>query len=70
MSFVMPEIIVRKLVDYGIKKLRANKPAFDDLFDGFTQDELNTDYGPAYREEIWKWFSTIASLTEKCKLLM
>jgi hypothetical protein len=58
MSFVMPEIVVRKLIDYGIKKLRADKPAFDDLFCGFTQDELNADYGLAYREEIWKWFST------------
>lgn len=58
MPFVMPEIIVRKVIDYGIKQLRANKPAFDDLFSQFLQDELNSEYGEAYREEIWTWFST------------
>lgn len=58
MSFVMPEIVVRKLIDHGIKQLRRNKPAFDDLFDQFTQDELGKDYGLNYREEIWTWFST------------
>jgi hypothetical protein len=54
----MPEIVVRKVIDSGIKKLRANKPAFDDLFCQFLQDELGVDYGERYREEIWTWFST------------
>lgn len=58
MSFVMPEIVVRKLIDSGIKKLRANKPAFDNLFCTFVQDELAADYGQAYRDSIWQWFST------------
>lgn len=58
MGFTMPEIVVRKLIDHGIKKLRTNKPAFDDLFSAFTEDELNSEYGEAYREKIWQWFST------------
>lgn len=58
MSFVMPEIIVRKIIDHGIKKLRLNKPAFDDLFCTFVQDELKSEYGEAYRDQIWQWFST------------
>lgn len=58
MPFVMPEIVVRKLIDFGIKELRANKPAFDDLFAMFVQDELDEDYGEKYREQIWEWFST------------
>jgi|ERR1051325_401074 hypothetical protein len=58
MAFVMPEIVVRKMVDQGIKDLRANKKAFDDLFCQFVQDELGRDYGPEYREQIWEWFST------------
>jgi hypothetical protein len=54
----MPEIVIRKVVDYGIKQLRANKPAFDDLFSEFLQDELGVDYGEAYRDKIWTWFSS------------
>lgn len=58
MSFVMPEIVVRKVIDHGIKELRANKRAFYDLFYQFVQDELGVDYGPEYRDQIWEWFTT------------
>lgn len=58
MSFVMPEIVVEKLIQYGIKTLRSDKAAFYDLFCQFKQDELNDDYGPQYLDDIWKWFST------------
>lgn len=58
MSWVMPEIVIEKVLEYGIKRLRADKVAFYDLFAQFTQDELNNDYGPKYLDEIWKWFST------------
>lgn len=58
MSFVMPEIVVQKVLEHGIKRLRANKAEFYDLFCQFTQDELNEDYGPKYLDEVWKWFST------------
>jgi hypothetical protein len=58
MSFVMPEIVVQKVLDFGIKQLRSNKAEFYDLFAQFTQDELNLDYGPQYLDDIWKWFST------------
>ena len=58
MSFVMPEIVVQKVLEYGIKRLRANKAEFYDLFAQFTQDELTQDYGDKYLDEVWKWFST------------
>lgn len=58
MAFVMPEIVVQKVLEYGIKRLRANKAEFYDLFCQFTQDELAQDYGEKYLDEIWKWFST------------
>lgn len=54
----MPEVVVQKIIDYGVKELRKDRQAFDDLFCQFTQDELGQDYGNNYREEIWKWFST------------
>jgi len=58
MGFIFPEVVVRRLIDLGIKELRANKPAFDDLFAQFDNPELNSDFGPNYREQIWEWFST------------
>jgi hypothetical protein len=58
MPFVLPEIVVRKVIDHGMKQLRTNKAAFDDLFCIFLQDELGVDYGEDYREQIWLWFST------------
>lgn len=58
MGFVMPEIVVQKVIDYGIKYLRANKAEFYDIFSQFTQDELNADYGEKYLDDVWKWFAT------------
>lgn len=58
MSFVMPEVVVQKVLAYGMKELRKDKAAFYDLFAQFTQDELGEDYGDKYLDEVWKWFST------------
>jgi hypothetical protein len=54
----MPEIVIQKVLDYGVKQLRANKTEFYDLFCQFVQDELADDYGPDYLDDIWNWFST------------
>lgn len=58
MSFVLPEVVVQRVLEHGVKSLRSNKAEFYDLFAQFTQDELNDDYGQKYLDEIWKWFST------------
>jgi len=58
MSWTMPEIIVRRVIDDGIKRLRKNKPAFVDIFADFAKHELSTEYGEAYIEQIWQWFAT------------
>lgn len=58
MSFTMPEIIVRNVINNGIKDLRLNKRAFEDIFDQFLQDDIGVDYGINYREQIWSWFTT------------
>lgn len=56
--FVMPEIVLQKVLSYGIKELRGNRDAFDDLFNQFIQDELAQDYGQNYLDQVWSWFST------------
>jgi len=58
MGFTLPEVAVRRVIDDGIKALRSNKPAFIDLFNEFAQDELVSEYGDAYVEQIYQWFAT------------
>lgn len=58
MPFVFPEVVVRRLIDLGVKELRTNRKAFDDLFLQFDDRELNPDFGPEYRNQIWEWFTT------------
>lgn len=56
MSFVMPEVVLQKVISYGFKQLRNNKAEFYDLFAQYDQDELGEDYGEKYIDDIWKWF--------------
>lgn len=58
MSFVLPEVVLNKVIDYGIKALRKDKAAFYELFAQYTEAEMSGDYGQKYLDEIWKWFST------------
>jgi len=58
MSFVMPEVAMTKLIDYGIKQLRKDRAAFESIFTQFTDSSLNNDYGQTYLDEIWLWFAT------------
>lgn len=58
MAWVLPEVTIQKVIGEGLRKLRANKPAFLDIFANYTHPELQADYGAQYREQIWEWFST------------
>jgi hypothetical protein len=58
MSWTLPEVAIRRVIADSFKKLRANKPAFLDIFEDFTKDELADEYGPDYVEQIWIWFTT------------
>jgi len=58
MSFTLPEVAIRRVIDDSFKKLRANKAAFTDLFADFAKDELADEYGEDYIEQIWIWFTT------------
>lgn len=58
MSFVIPEIVLQRILTIGIKELRKNKPAFYDIFCQYTQDEMAAEYGITYVDELWAWFST------------
>ena len=59
MAFVMPEIAMQRLLQYGIQELRKNKPAFDEIFSYQIGHPLIEDaYGQEYVDKIWTWFTT------------
>ncbi len=58
MSFTMPEVAIRRVINDSFKKLRLNKTAFTELFADFAKDELADEYGDDYIEQIWIWFTT------------
>ena len=58
MSFIMPEIVVQRVIQEGIKSLRANPDAFNDIFATLMCDEMNAAYGQAYIDKIRNWFFT------------
>ena len=58
MSFIMPEIVLQKMIKMGIKELRSNRSAFDDLFAQYIDPDLADDYGEDYLDKLWDWFST------------
>lgn len=58
MPFVMPEVIVQKLVQKGLQELKNDEAAFKDIFAMYLNEELNNDYGQAYIDKIHQWFMT------------
>jgi len=59
MAFVMPEIAVQRLIQYGISHLRSNRVAFDEIFCYLIGDGLvSQNYGQTYVDAIWQWFET------------
>jgi hypothetical protein len=56
MSFVMPEIVVQRVIQKGIKELRQNPDAFDQIFGQFLSQEMNADYGQKYINKVREWF--------------
>lgn len=57
MGWVMPEIVVQRVLQQGIKELRNNPDAFDSIFAQFLCDEMNYAYGQSYIESVKKWFN-------------
>lgn len=59
MAWVMPEIAVQRLVQYGIQQLRQDKAAFDEIFCyQRSHPMLMESYGENYVDKIWTWFTT------------
>lgn len=58
MSFIMPEVVVQRILQVGIKKLRDNPDAFNEIFSVYRDPEMDGDYGQAYVDKVRAWFTT------------
>lgn len=58
MSWVMPEVVIQRVIQKGIKNLREQPEAFNDIFGIYLEEEMNADYGQTYIDRIRTWFYT------------
>lgn len=59
MAYVMPEVAIQRIIQYGINQLRSNRVLFDEVFAYLVEHPLMTaSYGPNYLDKVWAWFST------------
>lgn len=58
MGWVLPEIVIQKIISNGLSALRKDRAEFDDIFCQLVSSDLEKDYGNKYLDEMWKWFST------------
>lgn len=54
----MAEVAVQRVIQTGIKNLKSNPDAFDEIFAIYKDPEMNADYGQAYIDQIKNWFNT------------
>jgi hypothetical protein len=60
MAFVMPEIALQRMIQIGLKNLKADREAFDCIFAQFLAPELEASYGQAHIDSIYNWFTGTA----------
>jgi hypothetical protein len=58
MAFVMPEIGLQRMIQIGLKNLRADREAFDCIFAQFLCPEMEASYGQAHIDKIYNWFTS------------
>jgi len=55
----MPQISLQRVIQTGITDLKGNRTAFNEIFDIYTHDSMNDDYGQTYIDTIWDWFTEV-----------
>lgn len=56
MAMILPEVVLQRVLQRGIKNLRNNPEAFNDIFCQYLSDELKQNYGQSYIDGIRQWF--------------
>ena len=53
----MPQVALQRIIQTGIKSLKANIEILDDIFEYYTCEEMDSDYGQKYIDNIKLWFT-------------
>ncbi len=56
MAMILPEIVLQRVIQQGIKDLRARPAAFKEIFDQMNDPEFADNYGQAHIDSIRTWF--------------
>lgn len=56
MAHVMPQIALHRIIAEGVQILKNNINVLDDIFQYYTVDPINKDYGQEYIDQIKEWF--------------
>lgn len=52
----MPEVALQRMIQIGLKNLRADRVAFDCIFATYLSDEMVASYGQSHIDKIYDWF--------------
>jgi len=55
-GYIMPQVALQRIIQEGIKILKNNIDILDDIFQYYTCDAMNSDYGQSYIDGIKTWF--------------
>lgn len=56
MAMILPEIVLQRVLQQGIKDLRARPAAFKEIFDQMLDEEMAENYGQSAIDGIRTWF--------------
>lgn len=54
---VLTQVVLQRLIQAGIKKIKEDVSILDEIFTGYLCPELEADYGQSYVDEIKTWFT-------------
>ena len=57
MSHVMPQVALHRIIRDGVQIVKDNVDILDDIFQYYTSEAMNADYGQSYIDEIKVWLT-------------
>lgn len=57
MAIMLSEVALQRLIQVGLRNLRGNQEAFNDIFAQYTCPEMAASYGQNYIDKIYNWYN-------------
>lgn len=56
--WIMPQIALQRVIQHGIRQLKDNPAALEEIFNYMHEGDISEDYGADYVDEVKRWFMT------------